>query len=146
MGEWFDVTAFPGIRGRRVHAVAVSAESALREALTDAAFRIHTLEGARITGPEAFFEEIARSLDLPKEFGHNWDALIDALGDFAEEGSRIAILWRSADKSLAADVQTVVEAVLVLDGAASGAGSVDNEGGPTQLEIFLIGAGSGFGA
>ena len=54
---------------------------------------------------------------------------------------RRAVLWRDADRSLQADLQMVLEAVLVLDGVAC---DVAGEEEPRQLEVFLFGAGPGF--
>jgi RNAse (barnase) inhibitor barstar len=136
---WFDVAAL-GVTGRRVHAVRAEREPELRDALAAAGFRVFVVDGARVTSPETLFDALGAALGLPSSFGRNWDALIDALGDFTLKAGRLAILWRDADQTLGHHVQTVLETVLILDAAAVDAAEDDG----TQLETFLLGTGAGF--
>lgn len=39
------------------------------------------LDGSACRTRAAFFEEVARVLDFPPYFGHNWDAVVDSLRD-----------------------------------------------------------------
>jgi RNAse (barnase) inhibitor barstar len=107
-------------------------------------FLQRTLEGSRIHGDASFFHEAARALGLPEYFGRNWDAFNDGLGDVVfGPAERIAVLWRDADRSLAADAQTVLDATSAFDAVGS-PGSEDED--PAQLEVFLFGSGPGFGS
>jgi RNAse (barnase) inhibitor barstar len=143
--DWIDLTKrLPGLRGNRIHALPATAEPELRSALDASGFTTCVLEGERVTGEQAFFAEAARALGLPSYFGHNWDALNDALGDLVSgETPRIAIVWRDADASLAKDAQSVIDAVLAFE-AAAWEGFDTSEQRPVQLEVFLLGRAAGF--
>ena len=131
--------ALPGLRGHRVHVAAAADEPKLRAALTAA--------GSAITNESTLFEEMARAFRFPDYFGHNWSALTDCLRDLRDlESTRIALLWVDADASLDADLQTFLDATRVLDGVGSELAEDDELGKAHQLEVFLLGAGSGFGA
>ena len=74
-------------------------------------------------------------------------ALTDCLRDLRDrENTRIALLWLDADASLDADLQAFLDATRVLDGVGSELAEDDELGKAHQLEVFLLGAGSGFGA
>ena len=135
--------ALPWLRGVRVHAADAGREAEVRAALEAEGFLQRTLEGSRIRGDASFFHEAERALGFPEYFGHNWDAFNDCLGDVVfGPAERIAILWRDADRSLAADAQTVLDATSAFDAVGS-PGSEDED--PAQLEVFLFGSGPGFG-
>ena len=137
----------PQLRGHRVHVVAASDEPAVRAGLTAAGFEIVTVAGAAITNASTLFAEMARAFRFPDYFGHNWAALTDCLRDLrGRENPRLALLWLGADMSLAADVQTVIDAVRVVDDVASELAEDDEVGPPHQLVVFLRGAGTGFAA
>ena len=137
-------TALPWLRGLRVHAAAAGREAEVRAVLEAEGFVQRTLEGSRIHGEASFFQEAARALGFPGYFGGNWDAFNDCLGDVVfGPAERIAVIWRDADKSLAADAQTVLDATAAFDAVGS-PGSEDED--PAQLEIFLLGNGPGFGS
>ena len=144
MPDWFDVKAgFSGVGGGSLHVVAAKREEEVREVLGVAGFGLRTLEGGLILSDKSFFREVGRALGLPAHFGHNWDALQDVLGDLARDGERrIALLWRGADWSCAADPQTVVDAVVAFSRAAE---DLAAETPATQLEVFLLGDGPVFG-
>jgi RNAse (barnase) inhibitor barstar len=133
--SWFDVrAALPGLRGRTVHVVGASREAEIRAALVAAGFDIGVVEGATVHDLASLFRQAARALNLPAHFGHNWDALNDALGDVAEGDRRVAVLWKDADRSLAADPQAVLDAVIAFDASTAEGGT----GGQGQLELFLF--------
>lgn len=44
--------------------------------------------GRESQSKEGFFKEIAKKLDFPEYFGHNWDAFIDCLGDLSWIGEK----------------------------------------------------------
>jgi RNAse (barnase) inhibitor barstar len=134
--------ALPWIRGVRVHAAAAGREAEVRAVLEAEGFVQGVLEGSRIQSDASFFQEAARALAFPEYFGHNWDAFNDCLGDVVfGPAERIAVLWRDADQSLAADAQTVLDATSAFEAVGS-PGSEDED--PAQLEIFLFGTGPGF--
>jgi RNAse (barnase) inhibitor barstar len=139
--------ALPGLRGHRVHVAAADDEPKLRAALTTAGFEVVTAAGSAITNESTLFEEMARAFRFPDYFGHNWSALTDCLRDLRDrENTRIALLWLDADASLDADLQAFLDATRVLDGVGSELAEDDELGKAHQLEVFLLGAGSGFGA
>jgi RNAse (barnase) inhibitor barstar len=145
MSGWIDVRSIlPGLRGQRVHAVPAADETQLRAALSAAGFELVTLAGGAIANESTLFEEMARAFAFAEDFGGNWDALTDALGDLAlRPAPRLAVLWVQADATLAADLQTLLSAVLVLDQTALDLATED-AGARRQLEVFLLGAGTGF--
>ena len=143
VSDWFDVSAaIPGLRGVAVHVLAAKREDDLRRALEAAGFSLRTLEGGSVSSDRSFFREIGRAFPLPAHFGQNWDAFQDVLGDLADGGERrIALLWRDADRSFEADLQTVVDAFVAFSRAAE---DLAAEAPATQLEVFLLGEGPGF--
>ena len=101
-----------------------------------------TLAGSAITSPATLFDEMARAFDFDEGFGRNFDALADALGDLGSgHTARLAVLWVDTEKSIAADLQTFLSAVLALDAAAVDLATLEES---RQLEVFLPGAGAGF--
>jgi RNAse (barnase) inhibitor barstar len=146
MSGWVDPRGLvPGLRGQRVHVVAAAEEARLRSILSAAGFDLITLAGTAIANESTLFAEMARAFGLAEDFGGNWDALADALGDLDRRPSpRLAVVWVHADVSIAADLQTFLSAVLALDQAASDLATTEDGGAARQLEVFLLGAGSGF--
>ena len=144
MSGWADVRLLrPGLRGDRVHVVPAADEPELRATLSAAGFDLATVAGTAITNEGTLLEEMARALGLAPEFGENWDALADVLGDLADRPlPRLAVLWVDADATLAAELQAFLSAVLLLDRAASDL--AEESGGARQLEVFLLGSGPGF--
>ena len=144
MSGWTDLRLLrPGLRGERVHVVPSGAEPDLRAMLSSAGFDLVTVVGSAITSESTLLAEVARAFGLSAEFGENWDALADALGDLADRTlPRLAVLWVDADASLAADLQGFLSAVLLLERAASDL--AEESAGARQLEVFLLGAGPGF--
>jgi hypothetical protein len=140
---WDDLhLKLPGLRGQGVHVVPASREGEVRAVLTELGFLTCTLQGRAIRSEATLFAEAKRGLDLPGWFGANWDALHDALGELAaSEPSGKAILWTDADRSLEADTQVVLDAVLALEAAARAAALTDP---PGQLVVFLFGSAWGF--
>ena len=144
MPEWFDVSAaLPGLGGACVHVVAAKREGEVRRVLRAGGFGLRTLDGGSVLSDRSFFREVGRALAFPSHFGHNWDALQDLLGDLARGGERrIALLWCAADRSFEADPQSAVDAFVAFSRAAE---DLASEAPPTQLEVFLLGDGPGFG-
>jgi RNAse (barnase) inhibitor barstar len=144
MTEWVDPReAIPGLRGTAVHVLPARREAVVKKALAKVGFAVHVLEGRSVSDEASFFRQITRAFQLPPHFGKNWDALRDVLGDLADGKSRqVALLWRDIDRSLSADAQTVLDALLAFSRAAEDLGA---EQPPTQLEVFLLGKGPAFG-
>jgi RNAse (barnase) inhibitor barstar len=146
LSSWIDLRhRIAGLRGQRVHVVDAAREANLRSALAAEGFELVTVAGSAITSRAALFDEMARAFRFEKGFGHNFDALADALGDLADrDTARLAVLWVDAEATVAADLQTFLSAVLALDAAAVDLATIDGDGDARQLEVFLLGAGAGF--
>jgi len=56
---------------------------ALHESIVCAGFTVFEVDIAAAHGKGEVLAELARSLKAPDWFGHNWDALADALGDLS---------------------------------------------------------------
>lgn len=66
----------------------------VRRNLAAAGWSVHVLDGRAVTGPQALFDRCARVLAFPTWFGHNWDALVDCLGDLSWlPGKGHVLLW-----------------------------------------------------
>ncbi len=137
MGTWVDVrSGLPWLRGVRVHVVPAAREAEVRRVLDESGFELREMDGAAVRDPETLFRGLARALQFPAWFGHNWDALNDSLGELTSEAGRpMALLWTDAQVLLEADLQTAVDAVLALDAAV---GTVEGAWAPRQLETFLV--------
>ena len=55
------------------------------------------LDGSRLPDAAAVYRELAQRLGFPSHFGHNPDAVWDALGE--RSGEPVAIVWRDAARS-----------------------------------------------
>jgi RNAse (barnase) inhibitor barstar len=85
------------------------------------ALRAHGLDVRVVpaaTDKNGILDAFATALDLPDWFGHNWDALVDALrGLEGREGRPIALVWdrvrtlRAADRETYAIVLDILEQV-----------------------------------
>ncbi len=127
-----------------IHAVDVEAEE-LRATLGRLGFRVYTIEGSAIADKATLFAEMARALDLPA-LEHSWDELVERFGEIAlREERRVALVWKDADRTFSADAQILMEAVCTLRGLALRlAAYAPAEREPVQMEVFLLGHGSGF--
>ena len=63
-----------------------------------AGFAVFELDGAQMKTKPALMEHTARALAFPGDFGKNWDAMIDYLGDMAtfHKNNKVIILIRAA--------------------------------------------------
>ncbi len=132
--QWIDLAAeLPELRGGHVHVLPSGRAARVRSVVSAHHFRCFTLDGDRAIDEAACLAELSRGLGFPKTFGHNWDAVVDSLGDVvAEGGAHIAILWTAAERSAAASLSTFVRALLALEAAARDVGD------QAQVEIFLF--------
>ncbi|HLP96874.1 MAG TPA: barstar family protein [Sideroxyarcus sp.] len=55
----------------------------LRESVRNAGFVLFSADITDAAGKGEMLAELARTIDAPEWFGHNWDALADALGDLS---------------------------------------------------------------
>ena len=115
----------------------------LQEGLAAHGFKIYQLDGSHITDTSTFFQEAAQALQFPAYFGHNWDAFLDCLGEFADRPERrVAIVWRQADQTERRSLRVFLEAVYWFLTVARDLGTYREDGAaPTQLELFLVGRG-----
>jgi len=60
---------------------AAEREQILRQGSFPSELAIAVLDGTDAATRSGFFQELARSLDFPDYFGHNWDAVYDCLTD-----------------------------------------------------------------
>jgi RNAse (barnase) inhibitor barstar len=84
----------------------------------DSSLRVAEI-GAAIRSQEDLFRELARVLEFPDYFGHNWDAVSDCLGDLDTEQPLALLVHNSAAlwTRLTEEVNTFVE--VWIDASAS---------------------------
>ena len=78
-------------------------------------FAIFELDGAQMKTKPELMAHVERALCFPGDFGRNWDAMIDYLGDMAafHKNAKILILVKNspeilkADPALYADLRTI---------------------------------------
>ena len=75
------------------------------------------LDGSRLPDAAAVYRELAQRLEFPGHFGHNPDALWDALGERSDE--LVTIVWRDAARSAELLGPRFDEIVAVLQRAAT---------------------------
>jgi RNAse (barnase) inhibitor barstar len=75
------------------------------------------LDGSRLPDAAAVYRELAQRLGFPCHFGHNPDALWDALGE--RSGEPVAVVWRDAARSAELLGPRFDEIVAVLQRAAT---------------------------
>ena len=61
----------------------VCTQEELRANTAQAGFAVFEADLAAVQGKGAFLAALAQALKAPEWFGHNWDALADALGDLS---------------------------------------------------------------
>ncbi|MDQ0989781.1 barstar family protein [Streptomyces sp. V3I7] len=76
----------------------------LAEAVRSAGWKVIPLDLAGVTDKESFMDRATTALDLPKDFGRNWDAFVDACGDIgwgpATAGRLMVVIgWRDFAKA-----------------------------------------------
>ena len=74
--------------------------AALASAARAAGFAVFELDGGLMGTKPGLMAHTAAALGFPGDFGHNWDALIDYLGDMANihRNEKILILVKSPEK------------------------------------------------
>lgn len=81
----------------------------------------------------AFLRAAAVAFALPDWFGHNWDALVDALRQLPAGAPRAAVVWTGAASLSAHDPDAFATALEILHEAAEAAGIVVLLVTPTAL-------------
>lgn len=87
--------------------------AALAAAARERGFAVFELDGARMKAKPDLMEHIERALGFPGDFGRNWDALVDYLGDMPnlhKNGKILVLVGNSAaiaeaDPALYADLR-----------------------------------------
>ena len=79
--------------------------SALAAGARDAGFAVFELDGAKMKSKPELMEHIALALAFPGDFGRNWDAAIDYLGDMAtvHKNNKILVLIKAPAEILKSD-------------------------------------------
>ncbi|HKX67313.1 MAG TPA: barstar family protein [Intrasporangium sp.] len=71
------------------------------------------------TGKRSVLAEFASALELPAWFGHNWDALVDALRELSnDDGRRIELVWDHAHELRESAPETYALVVDILEQVA----------------------------
>jgi len=130
-----------------VYCVHEEALNHLRAELAQHGFNVIALDGNQMTDASSFHAEAKRAFGFPDYYGHNWDAFKDCLGEM-QFAHPTAILWSAATILSASDLKTFAEAVTELsrfrDAFARADPDAVDVSEPVQLEVVLLGRGSGF--
>ena len=121
-----------------IYCVDADAEPTLRQQLGDLGFVLYTLAGEAVDDARSLHAALARTFDFPDYYGSNWDAFNDCF-DEPELPRRTALMWRGAERLARRDLKAFAEAIAVLRDASDTLAGDDR-----QLELFLLGTGSGF--
>ncbi|GAA6526515.1 barstar family protein [Intrasporangium sp. DVR] len=71
------------------------------------------------TDKRSVLEEFAHALGLPPWFGHNWDALVDALRELStDEGRHLQLVWDHTHELRDRDPETYATVVDILEQVA----------------------------
>lgn len=129
----------PGIRGRSIHVLKAERAPETMKKLKAAGFTLYTIRGDRAKDKQSFLTECGEALGFGKDFGKNWDALIDSMGDFLDDAEMpLAVLWPRVDVLLANDLQSFVEAITIFDAAAVDRELSTEKDDEPQVEFFLF--------
>jgi len=150
--EFIDVTRIlPGLKGIVLHVANIDA-NALTDLLTKHGFDVYVLDGSLMLDERAFFEQAKDLFGFPDYFGYGWASWDDSMGDFAQlSPSKVAIIWKDADKTFATIPHTLLQAVSDMYGIAFRVALRGRPGGgqehlAKQWELFILGSGPGFSA
>lgn len=93
------------------------------------------VDGRAMPGPGRTFHELAKALRFPAYFGHNWDALIDCLGDVGRwlQTPSVIVLIEHADALLTAEHLPLLVDCMCLGSERAGADS-DADGIPIDRQ------------
>jgi hypothetical protein len=88
-------------RGNGIYRAPAGAIAALRNAISAAGAQGLALDLNGVATKAQFLAACAKQLELPAEFGHNWDALADCLGDLAWDPPAARVIFWSHGGELA---------------------------------------------
>ena len=88
-------------RGNGIYRAPAGAIAALRDAVSAAGAQGLELDLSGVATKAQFLAACAEQLGLPAEFGHNWDALADCLGDFSWDPPAARVIFWSHGGELA---------------------------------------------
>jgi RNAse (barnase) inhibitor barstar len=88
-------------RGNGIYRAPAGAIAALRNAISAAGAQGLALDLTGVATKAQFLAACAKQLGLPAEFGHNWDALADCLGDLAWDPPAARVIFWSHGGELA---------------------------------------------
>ncbi|MGL6290105.1 MAG: barstar family protein [Silanimonas sp.] len=123
--DWRSMLADPSLAG--THAADAAERSWIVEAAEGLRFDVVRIALDDCVGKAEALERIAAALDLPVWFGHNWDALDEALSDLAASSPRGMLLVMTGLSSWATaapdELDTLLEMLdeVALDAAEAGA-------------------------
>ena len=103
-------------RGRGV-AVAAADARELSSATASSSPRLVTVRGSRMRTKAALLDEMSAALQFPLDFGANWDALADCLGDVTGTGGAraVVIVIAQAEQVLRDEADALPTFLAVLD-------------------------------
>lgn len=84
----------------------------LRESAAECGFAIFEADIAAANGKGEVLAELARAIAAPDWFGHNWDALADALGDLTWRPAPGYVLLLHGEPSSEARLDNVLDATV----------------------------------
>lgn len=84
----------------------------LRASATEGGFVVFEADIANASGRGEVLAELARAIAAPDWFGHNWDALADALGDLSWRPASGYVLLLRGDPSGEAVLDDILDATI----------------------------------
>ncbi|MGY0634858.1 barstar family protein [Luteimonas sp. A478] len=94
-GNWLKHNAASGVDYPASHDEC----TAIQDAAATLGYRVVSVDLGTVDGKTALLEKLARALDFPDYFGHNWDALDDALGDLSwQQAPGLLLVLENADR------------------------------------------------
>ena len=84
----------------------------LRASATEGGFAVFEADIANASGKGEVLAELARAIAAPDWFGHNWDALADALGDLSWYPASGYVLLLRGDPSGEAVLDDILDATI----------------------------------
>jgi hypothetical protein len=105
----------------------------------DASITVIRMDGRAMTGPYQTFHEMNVALRFPAYFGHNWDALIDCLGNVGQwlQANSILVVIEHADALVTAEHLPLLVDVLCLGRERAGA-RFDADGIPVDRQVTRL--------
>ncbi|HTX92918.1 MAG TPA: barstar family protein [Anaerolineales bacterium] len=142
-----DLTEYlPGLAGGQMHVANLPYET-LTETLRKLGFTVYTISGNLVLDEHAFFDHAVTVFGFPASIQRTWEAWDEYLLQFfrTQAAARVAVVWKEADLSFNLDARTFLLAVEDLHDTAYNVERGLLKGAPPcQVELFILGIGSGF--